>query len=275
MPELPEVETILNDFLSAHLIGTIIKNAEVFWSKTVGGSAQFIKRIQGQKFKKVSRRGKFLVFTLSQDTLFVHLRMTGKFFFGKPNDPVSSHERVRLFLDDGRILRYEDQRKFGRFFLTDKLEEVVGDLGLEPLNAEFSLNAFKKIIEEHPLLKLKSFLLNQNYIAGLGNIYVDEALWDAKLHPLRTLQSLSTQEIKALHHAIPKVLKLGIQNMGTTLGSHLANYYSVSGRRGNHQHQLKVFRRNGLACPRCGTTLSKSRISQRGTHFCAQCQIIQ
>lgn len=274
MPELPEVETIVRELNEEHLIGLKIERAYVYWDRSIAGqkSPTFIQQITGQTIQGITRRGKFIVFSLSKDTLLVHLRMTGKFFIEKDDDVVPhSHERVRLILSDKRILRYEDQRKFGKWNLVSSPEQLYDKIGLEPLSKEFTLKAFKNLLQNSKR-QIKPFLLDQKYIAGLGNIYVDEALWEAKIHPLRITQTLTDKEITLLHKSVIIVLKKGIENTGTTLGSLRSNYFSVSGRRGGNQHALNVFRREGLPCSRCETIIKKIVVGQRGTHFCPSCQ---
>jgi formamidopyrimidine-DNA glycosylase len=273
MPELPEVETIVRELREADLIGLKVEKASVFWERSIAhqSGAAFCKRIANQEILDISRRGKFLVFSLKQDTLLVHLRMTGKFLIDKEDSLVHGHERVRLYLSDGSILRYEDQRKFGKWYLVGDPEQVLKRIGIEPLSKDFTLTAFKDLLKRSNR-QIKPFLLDQGFVAGLGNIYVDEALWQAEIHPVRTIQTLNEKEKNALHKAIIKVLKAGVKNIGTSLGSARANYFSVSGRRGNNQQKLKVFRRDGLPCLRCQTTICKMVVAQRGTHFCPSCQ---
>lgn len=273
MPELPEVETIVREMREKNLCGLKIEKAEVFWPKTIAtpALATFIKEIENQVIVNIARRGKFLVFTLTRDTLLVHLRMTGKFLLSEESAEKKTHEHVRLHLSDKRVLKYEDQRKFGRWYLLENPHEKLQSIGLEPLEKTFTLQAFKSALNKHKT-QIKAFLLNQKYIAGLGNIYVDEALWEAKIHPLRSIDSLTMSELKALHQAIPKVLQKGVDNLGTSLGAHRANYFSVSGRRGGNQYQLNVFRQNGLECPRCHLIIIKTVVAQRGTHICLSCQ---
>lgn len=273
MPELPEVETIVRELNVSSLIGKRISSAEVFWERTIAYPAiiEFCSQIAGQTIQAISRRGKFIVFTFPKSTLLIHLRMTGKLSFSKNPKKISSHERVRLKLSDGRYLHYEDQRKFGKWYLLSDPKTKFDQLGIEPLSKEFSLDLFRSMLAKSSL-SIKAFLLNQRYIVGIGNIYADEALWEAKIHPLRKSNSLTLPEIKALQKAIRHVLKLGIENQGTSLGSNLANYFSVSRRRGKNQTQLKVFRQEGLQCPRCQTTIIKTVVAQRGTHLCPYCQ---
>lgn len=274
MPELPEVETIVRELIEAKLVGKKIIHSEVFWPRSLQSISPeaFSRKISNQTISQISRRGKFIVFTLTDYQLLVHLRMTGKFAISHQPEMLK-HIRIQLGLNDGRILSYEDQRKFGKWLLLDKSADAFKDLGLEPLSKDFTLSAFQKLIHGRST-QIKSFLLNQKFLVGLGNIYVDEALWEAKIHPLRKLNSLSEKEIKELYRAIPKVLEKGITNQGTTLGSSRANYFSVSGRRGGNQHQLNVFRQDDLPCPRCGTIVQKIRVAQRGSHFCPNCQRI-
>lgn len=273
MPELPEVETIARELREENLIGLTIKRSEVYWERTLSNlnSSAFCLQILNQTIQNISRRGKFLVFKLTKDTLLVHLRMTGKFLISKNESPPTSHERIRLYLSDKRILHFEDQRKFGKWHLSSHPEEILKNIGVEPLSPEFTLKHFLEIIKGRHQ-KAKPFLLDQRYIAGLGNIYVDEALWESQIHPARSLDTLSEKDKIVLYNAIIKVLIAGVENIGTSLGAARANYFSVSGRRGTHQHALKVFRRNGLKCSRCGSEIKKIVLAQRGTHFCPLCQ---
>lgn len=274
MPELPEVDTIVRELNEYHLAGRKISEVKVFWLRTIATPKieDFCIQLLHQSIVKITRRGKFIVFTLNKDTLLVHLRMTGKFTLSKEKQEISSHERVRLRLDDGRFLHYEDQRKFGKWYLLSNPEAKFSQLGIEPLSKKFTLKAFEALTRKSAQ-QIKPFLLNQKHIVGLGNIYVDESLWEAKIHPLRKTSSLTRVETTALHRAIPHVLQQGIAHMGTSLGSGRANYYSVSGRRGGNQSQLKVFRRETLPCPRCHTPIIKIVVGQRGTHLCPHCQI--
>lgn len=273
MPELPEVETIVRELNESQLIGRTIVEAKVFWARTVAIPKlhEFCDRLIGQKIKIILRRGKYIIIELSRDVLLIHLRMTGKLAISKNPQAISSHERVRLHLDDGRYLHFEDQRKFGKWYLLSDYNEKLDELGLEPFSKEFTLKALKDMLKNSSR-SIKAFLLDQQYIAGIGNIYADEALWEAKIHPNRKADTLTPKEIAELFRAIPLVLKQGVNNMGTTLGSSKANYYSVAGRRGENQLQLKVFRREGFSCPRCHTKIIKIKAAQRGTHLCPHCQ---
>jgi formamidopyrimidine-DNA glycosylase len=275
MPELPEVETIVREMREASIIGTTIEDAIVYWERTIGTSLaiEFIRKIKKQKIVSINRRAKFLVIKLSNDTLLIHLRMTGKIIIADSALETSSHERVRLFLSNGKCLIYEDQRKFGRMYLLNEPQDKLKHLGLEPLSDQFTKEAFNKVLKRSNR-KIKSFLLDQTVISGLGNIYVDEALWEATIHPLRLTKSLSSQEVLKLFKAIPNVLLIGIENQGTSLGDKRSNYQNLSGKRGKNIHQLQVFRREGKPCPRCGQKIVKLRVAQRGTHICPNCQVL-
>lgn len=269
MPELPEVETIVLELNQSHILGKKIQKVEVFWNRTIATPPihEFFQMIENQLISKITRQGKYIVFHLSEGYLLVHLRMTGKFLFTLP----TQHERVRFYLDDGKILHYADQRKFGKFSLVKTLD-CIKNIGIDPFSNEFSFD-FLKLLMNSTSRQIKPLLLDQKFISGLGNIYVDEALWEAKIKPQRLSNTLSEIEIQALYEAIPKVLQKGINNLGTSLGSHEGNYFSVSGRRGENQNQLNVFRREGEFCPRCSATIVKLRVAQRGTHICSSCQI--
>jgi len=274
MPELPEVQTIVNDLNTADLIGVPIRRAEVFWPRiiTEPDVNSFCLRIIGKKFTTIRRRGKYLVFDIDDgNTLLLHLRMSGRIHLVSTNTPRIKHEHVILSFHDDRQLRFHDPRKFGRFNLMKDPERVLDRLGPEPLASKFSAKVLTKSLKQRKRI-LKPLLLDQTFIAGLGNIYVDEALWEAKLHPCRIAASLSAQESKALHCAIPRVLKRGLKNLGTSLGTGKANFYSVANRQGRNRDQLKVFRRTALPCPRCKTPIERIIISQRGTNICPKCQ---
>lgn len=272
MPELPEVETIVQELKAAGLQGLKINRTSVYWNRSLADQdpISFLKLVSNQHILDISRKGKFIVFTLTDRELLVHLRMTGKFYLDLNDSPPHPHERIRVYLSDGRILHYEDQRKFGKWYIAHT-QEILAKIGIDPLTSAFSLEVFKRLLKQSKRM-IKPFLLDQQHIAGIGNIYADEALWDAKIHPARLAHTLTMHEIESLHQAIQRVLKSGVENTGTTLGNARANYFSVSGRRGSHQHHLNVFRRQGMPCPRCGTLIQKIVLAQRGTHLCPKCQ---
>lgn len=276
MPELPEVQTIVNDLNASGIIGNRITGAAVYWARTIAAPSPklFCKRLKGRIFSAIRRRGKHLVFeTDINSTMLLHLRMSGRLHLVAAGTPRLKHEHVIIKFDDKRQLRFHDTRKFGRIYLTGDPDSILGRLGPEPLEKRFTAKVLAERLRGHNRM-LKPLLLDQGFIAGLGNIYVDEALWDAKLHPQRISAGLSTDEIKALRRAIPKVLKRGLKNLGTSLGTGKPNFYSVARRPGRNKDELNVFRRTDLPCPRCQTAIERIIVGQRSTHICRKCQKI-
>jgi len=274
MPELPEVETTVRD-LKPHLIQRAIVGVTVRWQRIIAapGARAFARQIRDHRIVDLTRRGKHLVFHLAPHRgntptkfLLTHLRMTGGFHIDLPNVPRDKHTHVIFQLDDGRELRYRDPRKFGRMWLVDDPACVVGALGPEPL--EISVREFHALFERRRG-RLKPLLLNQSFLAGLGNIYVDESLWYARLHPLRAAESLTRAERGRLYRAIQHVLKRAIALGGTSID---VMYKRVNGKRGGFQDNLRAFDRERRPCRRCGTPIQKMVVAQRGTHFCPTCQ---
>lgn len=270
MPELPEVETIARD-LREQLVGRSIVGVVMAWEGCVDRPSPetFCEQTVGRRIEAVDRRGKFLVFGLSGGgALLAHLRMTGSFLIKDPKDPWETHDRLAFALDNGKELRFADVRKFGRLYLAESAEEVVGDLGPEPLHEEFDLEAFGRLFEKRRGM-IKPLLLNQRFLAGLGNIYVDEALFRARLHPRRTVESLSREELGRLYEAIRGVLQAAITNQGTSR----SDYVRPDGTRGRHQDELLVSGRAGEPCPKCGTEVERIVVGSRGTFICPRCQV--
>lgn len=262
MPELPEVETVARALVD--VVGRTILDVKIFF-----GSEQ-LRQVLGMEVMGIGRRGKFLVFTLPDCMLLVHLRMSGKFLFKMTGEPREKHEQVIFELDDGRSLRFFDPRKFGRLYVVKDAQEILGKLGPEPL--EWDFEGFFEALQKRGRA-LKPLLLDQAFVAGIGNIYADEALWLSKLHPLQIASEVSRGEALALHVAIRSVLERGIATKGTSLGKGLANFQHVNGESGKHQNHLDVYGRVGMECKRCGTMIVKMRVAQRGTHICRCCQI--
>jgi formamidopyrimidine-DNA glycosylase len=274
MPELPEVQIIVDDLNQAGLIGRTIIRARVYWERSVAGfsPARFGRQIKHRRVTGIRRRGKFLVFELASGWhMLIHLRMSGRLLLTNGRSPRLKHEHVIFDFDDDRQLRFHDPRKFGRVYLTDRPESILAKLGPEPLAPEFTASRLAERLGRHRRL-LKPLLLDQGFIAGLGNIYVDEALWESRLHPCRVSASLTGTEVGRLHAAIARVLKRGLKNLGTSLGTGETNFYSVARRRGRNRDELKVFRRTGSACPRCKSEIVRLIVGQRSTHICPKCQ---
>ncbi len=272
MPELPEVETAARS-LAAQVTGSRIAGIEKLdWERMVEtpSPADLYALLPGRTIAQAGRRAKWLLLTLDAGwTLAVHLRMSGSLTVQAPAEPDDTHTHLIIALTDGRRIFFHDPRKFGRVRLLDAHGLALLDAahGVEPLTAAFDVAAFTALLQPRRTA-LKPLLLNQQLLAGMGNIYVDEALWLSQLHPLRAACSLAAAETATLHAAIKQVLEQGIANEGSTL----RNYRTGYGRSGSNQHYFKVYGRTGQPCPRCGTTIVRLVVAQRGTHICPQCQ---
>lgn len=272
MPELPEVETTVRD-LRPRVRGSTIIHAIVRWKRTIAvpKARDFVRQIRGFRIQHISRRGKYLVFHLArrgkEKYLLVHLRMTGGFSVERSINAPDKHVQVILQLDGRGELRFRDTRKFGRMWLVDDPEEVTGHLGPEPL--EIIARDFANLFDGRRGV-LKPLLLKQEFLAGVGNIYADESLWYARLHPLRRIETLTLEERRRLHYAIKRVLTRAIAKGGTSID---IMYKRVNGASGGFQDSLRAFDRDKRPCRRCGTIIKKIVVGQRGTHFCPGCQI--
>ncbi len=269
MPELPEVETIARG-LREPLVGRRFTGLRVGWENLVARPTveEFERGLVGQRILGVKRRGKYLVFALSGgESLIVHLRMTGRLLIKNSGDQPDKHDYLIFELDDGRELRFNNVRKLGRVYLVDDEDEVMGRLGPEPLDDDFTSADFPALLSGRRGM-IKPLLLNQRFMAGIGNIYADEALFAARIHPERKADTLTASEIERLYHAIRRVLAQGIRNRGTTF----SDYLDAEGREGRNQEYLRVFRRTGQPCPRCGTPIERTVVGGRGTYFCPKCQ---
>lgn len=274
MPELPEVQTVVDNLNQGILVGCSITGARVSWPKTIAeiSPARFRKQITGCTIRQITRRGKYIVFHLSRGlTMMIHLRMTGRLSWTITGNARNKHEHVVLEVEKKNELRFQDTRKFGRIFLTDAPEKILGKLGPEPLAKTFTPQGLFTMLQSKKR-QIKPLLLDQTFIAGLGNIYVDEALWKATIHPLCISRLITKKEAGALHGAIVHVLNKGLKNMGTSLGKGKGNFYSVGNRPGRNADKLNVFRRTGQACLRCSTHIERIIVAQRSTHICPCCQ---
>ncbi|MBN1449492.1 MAG: bifunctional DNA-formamidopyrimidine glycosylase/DNA-(apurinic or apyrimidinic site) lyase [Anaerolineales bacterium] len=289
MPELPEVETIARK-LRPELVGKSITKADLLWSRTLAtpSPAQFNKWIKGQEIKAVGRRAKYVHIQLSEYHLFVHLRMSGDLYIKEGKTAPEKHDRLILSLTpnpsptgreefppppvgEGTGVResklvFNDTRKFGRVWLVRDLDEVIGGLGPEPLSDEFTAEMLYENLQSRHR-QLKPLLLDQAFLAGMGNIYTDEALHMARLHPLAASDSVNREQAQALWEAIRAVLQEGIRRNGASI--------DWVYRGGEFQNYFRVYDRKGLPCPVCGTEIERSVIGQRGTHVCPNCQRIR
>ncbi|MFH1084905.1 MAG: bifunctional DNA-formamidopyrimidine glycosylase/DNA-(apurinic or apyrimidinic site) lyase, partial [Chloroflexota bacterium] len=271
MPELPEVETVARRLRGA-LVGETVAAVEVRWEGSVAtpAAAEFVRLLAGRTVTAVGRRGKFLLLHVDPHWLIVHLRMTGQLLVpdlcaAPPR--CDRHVHVILSMASGRQLYFRDARKFGRLWLVPDPAAVVGTLGVEPLDEGLAAEAWAAKLASRRR-QLKPALLDQRFLAGLGNIYVDEALWSARLHPLRRTDTLSPAEAERLRAAIRAVLLSALADGGTTMVSFRDPCNEVGG----HAPRLDVYGRRGAPCPRCGTAIARLVVGQRGTHVCPRCQ---
>jgi formamidopyrimidine-DNA glycosylase len=260
MPELPEVETVVRS-VAAHLAGRRIVSTS-FTSRfvTPGNRAKLTKRLAGRRIESVTRRGKFILIALDQGTLTVHLGMTGKLLL---EGEAGEHTHGVFTLDDGMLL-YHDPRQFGRIEWSPGPPPRVARLGPEPL--EISFEEFRPRLKRKT--RMKALLLNQAFLAGLGNIYADESLFAAGIHPLAVADRLSTARAEKLYQAIRSILTHAIQ-LG---GSSISDYVNARGERGWFQMEHRVYGREGEPCANCGRPIRKILVAQRGTHYCPHCQ---
>ncbi len=267
MPELPEVETLVRR-LREPLIGRTVEDVTIYWKRTIARPApkEFARLLRGCTVQAIDRRAKYLVFTLVLQPapplfLLIHLRMSGKLSVVDRSAPIEKHDRVVFDLDNGQQLRFNDVRKFGKMWVVIDPAEVAGAIGPEPLAADFDLPKFRALVQSRSGA-IKPLLLNQKFLAGVGNIYADESLWRAKIHPLRTADSLSDAEVAALYRSIRHVLCRAIADQGTDAGDGV-----IEG-----DYAPRVYGREGKPCYRCHRPLHKIVVGQRGTHFCPHCQ---
>jgi len=265
MPELPEVETIVRHLHPALSSKKIIA-ADLRWERTLvtPSVATFQQQIVGQVIHQVTRRAKFIILQLTDFHLLIHLRMSGDLYIRDGLYQPGKHDRLLLLLSGDTVLVFNDPRKFGRIWLTRQPEEVLGKIGPEPLDPDFLVEAFVQRLRSRRRL-LKPLLLDQSFLAGLGNIYTDEALHLAGLHPLMPSDQISDRQAVRLFESIRKVLQDGIAHNGASI--------DWVYRGGNFQNYFRVYNRAGQPCPVCGTPVERMVVGQRGTHFCPSCQV--
>lgn len=273
MPELPEVETVRRT-LEKNIVGLTISGVELKLPKIIRSPApeEFTEQVTGKKITAVKRRGKYLLLFLDRETvLVIHLRMTGQMVYARAETARPKHTHLIFALSDGNQLRYTDIRQFGTIILTPQqdLDKVKGlsNLGPEPLEPGFTKGYLRRELKRRRA-RIKSLLLEQTFVAGLGNIYADEALYKARLHPERLASSLSPREVANLYQAIVDVLQAGIENRGTSM----RDYVDGDGRTGNFQKLLQVYSRQGECCRHCGCTIERIKVGGRSSYHCPECQ---
>lgn len=270
MPELPEVETIKNELLP-HIVGRRITGVTLFWEGIVRQPSvqEFYSRLIGQRITNVARRGKYLILGLtSGEVLIIHLKMTGSLLLKPASAEPSKFTRAILHLDKETQLHFHDPRKLGVMWLVEDKNTIVGKLGPEPLEAGFTPQVLLKRLNNRTA-PIKALLCDQTFIAGIGNMYADEALFAARIHPLRLGKTLSQDEVKCLHDSIQQVLSSAIDNKGASVDT----YLRPNGKVGTAHFQFRVAHYlSGRLCPVCGDPIERIVVRNRGTYFCPRCQ---
>ena len=276
MPELPEVETIFcglkEKILNWKITDIIVKEKKLI---AYPEKSDFIEGIKNNKIKDIYRRGKYIIFNLkNKKDLIIHLRMTGKLLLKETNQSIDKHTHIIFKLAKNNCkqeLRFNNMRKFGRTYLVDETQwrpaGNLNNLGPEPLADDFKPENFRDKFKNRSA-KIKSLLLKQGFIAGVGNIYADEALFEAGINPKRKANTLTEEEIEKLYYTIKSVLKKGIKYCGTSV----QNYVNEKGETGSFQEKLKVYNQEGEKCQNCDSQIKKMKVGGRGTHYCPQCQ---
>jgi len=263
MPELPEVETVVREILP-ELSGQFIADIDILWERTFQNKS--LDTLAGRQIKDVSRQGKYIIIELSSTYLIIHLRMTGQLLFSLDGFD-KKHVRMIIQLKNGRKLYFRDVRKFGRIYHVDDPQTVLENTGIDALDEANTEKYFLELVKNRKL-NIKTFLLSQKYISGVGNIYADECLFRAGLHPESVTGKIPKKRIKLLYNEIKYVLNFAIDNMGSTI----SDYRDAFGESGSAQNFFKVYQRAGQACFECGREIRKIKTAGRGTHFCAKCQ---
>lgn len=267
MPELPEVETIRRG-LEKRILGKKVNRVEINTDRMVKKPSpkRFKEEVEGRNFTQVIRRGKYLILVLSSGKkIVIHLRMTGQLIYGRKD----TKSRVSFLLSNGKYLNLNDRRHLGEIRLVENWEKVPGiaKMGMEPLEDSFTLKVFGEMLNKKKA-RIKPLLMNQEFLAGVGNIYAQEALFKARIHPERHAHRLKRDEVKSLFSEIKKVLNKAIDYKGSSLSS----YVDVDGRRGSFHSRLRVYGRGGEPCVKCKTPLKFIKLAGRGTSFCPKCQ---
>ena len=272
MPELPEVQTVVN-YLEPEVQGKLINSiaSPNNYQKVFGNeNLSFVKNaIQGKKIVRLGRRGKYIIIHLNKGHLILHLRMTGKLLLQGLQKKFDKHLSFRIDFNDNSNLYFYDTRKFGRIYFSKTLNWLEQKLGIEPLSMEFNLRWLTQSLGQRKRM-MKPLLLDQSFIAGLGNIYIDEILWKSNIHPLSLSNKIPEQIIPDLYKNIRSILQDAILYNGTTF----INFSFGENRMGEFAEQLNVFGKQGRPCPDCGEEIKKNRVAQRGTHICNRCQIL-
>jgi formamidopyrimidine-DNA glycosylase len=269
MPELPEVESIVQRLREGKettpLLGRRITGVSLHWPRHIvqPSVSTFRKRIKGRVINDVRRRGKYLIFELDEGNLLIHLRMSGDLTITPTEEPRGPYEHTIFYLDKPWQLRFSDARKFGLIYYVNDPGSILNQLGPEPLDSSFTSDRLARMLKKHHRM-LKPLLLDQSFLAGLGNIYTDEALHYAGLHPQIRSDTLSSEQVEKLWHGIQITLREGLRQNGASI--------DWVYRGGNFQNHFRVYQRTGEPCPICSTPIERIVVGQRGTHICPNCQ---
>ncbi len=274
MPELPEVQTVVTG-LNKVLKDKKIKSIHIYNDTVIGfpETNEFINKCEGKTIESLSRRGKYIIihFKEPSERLVVHLRMSGKLLYKKREENRDKHTHVVFEFNDNTDLRFNNVRKFGRLYLIDEqnVDKAgnLNNLGVEPLSDKFTLESFKEMLQNRRGM-IKPLLMNQEFIAGIGNIYADEALFLSQIRPNKKANVLSDKEIENLYYEIRKILKKGIKMGGTSV----SDYVNALGKAGKFQNKLNVYKKEGEKCPNCEDEIVKKKVSGRTARFCPNCQ---
>lgn len=268
MPELPEVETLKNE-LKPYVLGQVIESVSVAWENMVQGAScgEFCTSVKGRRVESLSRRGKYLIFNLDNaEKLIIHLRMSGSLLIST-NENEPKYVRAAFTFNNGSKMYFCDPRKFGKMRLVKDGHEMFARLGPEPLEEDFTAEVLRERLKNRSI-PIKTALLDQSIVAGVGNMYADEALFEAGIYPLSIAGEISGEDVKKLYRAIRKVLRKAIMDKGASI----SNYFHPDGSEGKAQNSFKVAHRRGENCVKCSTPLGWQKVRGRGTYFCPKCQ---
>jgi formamidopyrimidine-DNA glycosylase len=272
MPELPEVETVKNEIIP-HVVGRTITGISLLWEGIVKEPSpeEFCSGLIGQKILGISRRGKYMIVSLSSpDYLILHLKMTGSLLVQRSAEEPPKFTRAIIHLDDGKSVFFRDPRKFGAMRLVRDPDRIIGKLGPEPLEADFTPEILAERLANRKA-PMKAVLCDQNIIAGIGSMYADEALFATGIHPMRSADSLSKKEINRLYEAIRRILQTAIENKGASVNT----YYRPDGSKGSAHYEFKVAHCGGKSCVVCGKPVERIVVRGRGSYYCPNCQPIE
>jgi len=269
MPELPEVETVKNELIP-HVTNRRITGVTLLWEGIVKEPSvdEFCTGVTGQIIKDINRRGKYLSFSLSSgDTLIVHLKMTGSLIVKPGAEELPEYTRAVIHLDNGTDIAFRDPRKFGVLRLVEDREKIIGKLGPEPFDEDFTSQTLARILQKRKT-PMKALLCEQNLIAGIGSMYADEVLFATKIHPLRAGEDVTQQETEQLYREIRRILWAAIENKGASVDT----YYRPDGTKGTAHYEFKVAHRFKEPCCTCATPIERIKVRGRGSYFCPECQ---